>query len=291
MSTLIDLSQLPAPNIIEALDFEQINADIQADLIARMPELAEVLTLESEPVTRLIEVCAYRELLLRQRINDAASAVMMAFAAGTDLDQLAAFFDVSRLDGETDDAMRTRTQQSLYGLSVAGPKEAYARHARAAHDRIKDVEITSPSPGTVLVTILSLDADGAADDEQIAAVAAALSADTVRPLCDTVIVQSAIITQYSVIAAVETLSGPSNEAVRAAAQSAAEQYVDSAHKIDGAITRSGLYAALRQAGVTRVTLIAPAQPYSDTDILIQPDALGAAWCASVTVRLSEDNNA
>lgn len=290
MSIAIDLSQLPAPNIIEALDFEQINTAIQADLISRMPELADVLQLASEPITKLIETCAYRELLLRQRINEAAHAVMPAFSTGTDLDQLAAFFDISRLDSETDDAMRARTQQSLYGLSVAGPKEAYARHARAAHPRIKDVAITSPSPGTVLVTILSLDGNGAADNGQIATVTTALSADTVRPLCDTVVVQATVITEYSVRATIETLSGPSGQAVRAAAQSAAEFYVESAHRIDNAITRSGLYAALRQNGVTRVTLLEPPQPSNDTDVLIQPGILGAAWCTGVTVNLSEASN-
>lgn len=286
----IDLSLLPAPTIIEPLDYEELVASRRADLLARYPAAADVIAMESEPLNKLLEESAYRELLLRQRINDAARGVMLAFAAGTDLDQLAALFDISRLDGETDDAFRARIQQSLYGLSVAGPKEAYARHARAAHPRIKDVDITTPSPGTVLVTILGTDGNGTADSEQIATVTAALSADTVRPLCDTVVVQSAVITQYSVTATIETLSGPSGQTVRAAAQSAAERYAESAHRIGNAITRSGLYAALRQPGVTRVTLIAPMQPSGDSDILIQPPELGAAWCTGVTVTLSENRN-
>ena len=84
------------------------------------------------------------------------------------------------------------------------------------------------------------------------------------------------------------MGGPSSQAVRTAAQAAAEDYTRNAHKIGNAITRSGLYAALRQPGVTRVRLTAPVQPTGDNDILIQPAALGAAWCTGVIVTLNDE---
>lgn len=287
MSSAIDLSMLPPPSIIEELDFETLLAARRADLVERYPAAADVIVLESEPLNKLLEESAYRELILRQRINEAARGVMLAFAGGADLQHLAALFGVQQQDGEADDALRLRTQQSLYRLSVAGPAEAYASHARAAAPYIKDIAVTNPTPGTVLLTLLSATGNGAASSDQIAAVNAALSADTVRPICDTVLVQSAAIIDYSVEAVLETLGGPSAEAVRAAAQAAAERYARDAHQIGNAVTRSGLYAALRQPGVTRVTLITPAQPAGDSDILVQPTALGAAWCASVIVRLAD----
>ena len=287
MSIAIDLSMLPPPSIIEELDFETLLAARRADLVERYPAAADVIALESEPLNKLLEESAYRELILRQRINEAARGVMLAFAGGADLQHLAALFGVQRQAGEADDALRLRTQQSLYRLSVAGPTEAYASHARAAASYIKDVAVTSPTPGTVLLTLLSAVGNGAASSDQVAAVEAALSADTVRPICDTVLVQSAAVSQYSVEAVLETLAGPSGEAVRAAAQAAAESYVREAHQISNAVTRSGLYAALRQPGVTRVTLITPAQPAGDSDILVQPAVLGAAWCTSVIVRLAD----
>ena len=287
MSIAIDLSMLPPPSIIEELDFEALLAARRADLVERYPAAADVIVLESEPLNKLLEESAYRELILRQRINEAARGVMLAFAGGADLQHLAALFGVQQQAGEADDALRLRTQQSLYRLSVAGPTEAYASHARAAAPYIKDVAVTSPTPGTVLLTLLSAIGNGAASSEQITAVNAALSADTVRPICDTVLVQSAAIIDYGVEAVLETLGGPSAEAVRAAAQEAAERYVRDAHQIGNAVTRSGLYAALRQPGVTRVTLITPAQPAGDSDILVQPAELGAAWCVSVIVRLAD----
>ncbi|PJN94872.1 baseplate assembly protein, partial [Amaricoccus sp. HAR-UPW-R2A-40] len=92
----IDLSRLPPPDVVERLDFETILGAMKADLIARAPDLAPALALESEPAVKILEVAAYRELLLRARINDAARAVMIATATGADLDHLAALFGVAR---------------------------------------------------------------------------------------------------------------------------------------------------------------------------------------------------
>ena len=93
--TKVDLSQLAPPNVVEALDFESIFASMLADLRAR--DSAFTALVESDPAYKILEVAAYRELLIRQRVNDAAKAVMVAYAAGADLDQIAANYDVARL--------------------------------------------------------------------------------------------------------------------------------------------------------------------------------------------------
>ncbi|ENE2598618.1 baseplate assembly protein, partial [Salmonella enterica] len=75
----VDLSQLPQPAIIEALDFEVILAEIKQFMISKFPEevrtaVAAALELESEPLNIIAQAFAWRELLLRQRINDGAAA-------------------------------------------------------------------------------------------------------------------------------------------------------------------------------------------------------------------------
>ena len=95
---MIDLSQLPAPQIIETLDYETIRDQMLAHLAELLPGWT-ASDLESDPAVKILEVAAYRELLLRQRVNEAARGVMLAFAAGSDLDQLAAFPNVQRLEG------------------------------------------------------------------------------------------------------------------------------------------------------------------------------------------------
>ncbi|MDU6412813.1 MAG: baseplate assembly protein, partial [Yersiniaceae bacterium] len=98
----IDLSQLPAPVVVEALDYETLLAERKATLVSLYPEdqqeaVARTLALESEPVVKLLQENAYRELILRQRVNEAAKANMVAYANDADLDQLGANNGVTRL--------------------------------------------------------------------------------------------------------------------------------------------------------------------------------------------------
>ncbi|HCF3256181.1 TPA: baseplate assembly protein, partial [Pseudomonas aeruginosa] len=91
----IDLSQLPAPSVVEPLDYEQIFIERKAYAVSLWPadqqaEVAATLELESEPLTKLLQENAYRETIWRQRVNEAALANMLASAQGADLDQLAA---------------------------------------------------------------------------------------------------------------------------------------------------------------------------------------------------------
>ena len=219
--TQIDLSTLPAPDVIEELSFETIFAAMLADLQARDPVFDALL--ESDPAYKILEVAAYRELLLRQRVNDAARAVMLAYATGADLDQLGALLGVLRLvidEGdaeavppvpqvlESDTEFRRRIQLSLEGFSVAGPRGAYIFHGLSADANVLDISATSPDPGEVLITVLSRVGNGAASGPLLAAVNAALNDDAVRPLTDQVTVQSASIVNYNVHAHLYVYPGP-----------------------------------------------------------------------------------
>ena len=94
----IDLSKLPAPQLIEELDYESILSQMRTKMREICPEWTGY-ELESDPANKILEVAAYREMLLRQRVNEAARGVMIAFATGSDLDHLAAFYPEERLPG------------------------------------------------------------------------------------------------------------------------------------------------------------------------------------------------
>lgn len=111
----IDLSQLPAPDVVEVLDYEILLAERKATLLSLFPEDQQ--------------------------------AVMLAYATGADLDNIAAMFSVERLTitpadtvsmpavaavMESDADFRIRAQQAFEGLSVAGPVGAYEYHGRSA---------------------------------------------------------------------------------------------------------------------------------------------------------------
>src|SRR3546814_4166353 len=141
--TAVDLSRLPAPDIIEALDFETIVADAVARMKSAMPDFIER---DSDPATKLLQVFSYFAQLLRQRVNDAARAVMPAYATGADLDHIAALFGITRFTltpadevlgipavMESDADFRRRMVLAPEGYSVAGPEGAYIFHALSAH--------------------------------------------------------------------------------------------------------------------------------------------------------------
>lgn len=288
VSTPIDLSTVPAPNVVEELTFETIVAAMLADLQARDPAFTALV--ESDPAYKILEVCAYRELLIRQRVNDGARAVMLAYSTGTDLDNLAANFGVTRLTidpgdaqaippvaptYETDAALRRRVLLSLESLSVAGPRGAYEFHTRSVAG-VKDCAVDSPTPGTVRVVIIGNTGDGTPSAQLISDVEAALNDDDVRPLTDTVSVVGATIVPFTIEATIYTNDGPDPEVVIANCEAAAAAYASSVAAVGADVTLSGVYAALHQAGVSRVVLTSPA-----ADILTA--ATAAPSCTAITL--------
>ena len=287
--TAIDLSLLPVPAVVEALDFETIFAAMLADLQNRDSVFTALV--ESDPAYKILEVCAYRELIIRQRVNDGAKAVMLAYATGADLDHLAALYNVARLvidpgnpdavppvapTYETDTALRTRVQLAPESFSVAGSVGAYEFHALSADADVLDVTVTSPSAGAVRVTVLSRVGSGVPDSALLSAVTAALSADSVRPLTDQVTVAAAAIVNFSLTAVLTLYDGPDSAMVLAAAIAAVTAYISENHKLGRDITRSGLFAALHQPGVQNVAISAPA-----ADVVIT--TAQASYCTAINV--------
>ena len=261
--TPIDLSKLPAPDVIETLDFESLLTDYINDFVARNPNYSTLL--ESDPAIILMQVVAYREVLLRARINEAAKANMLAYATKGDLDNLAAFFGVERLEDETDERLRKRTQLALEGFSTAGPVGAYIFHSLSASNEVKSVSVKSPNPGEVLVTILSNIGDGTVAQELIDSVLAKLNEDNIRPLTDLVSVQGAEIINYQVEAVITVYSGPSSAVVETEANEALQKFILGRHEIGRVIAISGIYDALHVDGVKKVELISPVADVETTN--------------------------
>lgn len=285
--TAVDLSKLPSPDLVEALDFDTIFNAMLADLQARDPAFDALV--ESDPAYVILQVAAYRELTLRQRVNDAARAVMLAYATNADLDNLGALLGVTRLQldpgdpnqsipptMESDTDFRNRITLAPEGYSVAGPEGAYTFHALSADPRVLDASATSPSPGEVVVTVLSRDADGTAPQDLLDAVNTALSADDVRPLTDHVTVQSAAVINYAVEATIYTYAGPDSAVVIDASTQRLNDYIEQSHRLGRDVAISGIYGALQSAGVQHVELVSPT-----ADVVV--DASQVGYCTGVTI--------
>ncbi|MFN1127497.1 baseplate assembly protein [Lelliottia nimipressuralis] len=293
---IVDLNQLAAPDVVEELDFETILTERKATLVSLYPEdqqeaVARTLTLESEPIVKLLQENAYREVIWRQRVNESARAVMLAYAAGHDLDNLGANYNVERLVitpadettlpptpavMESDTDYRLRIQQAFEGMSVAGSTGAYQFHGRSADGRVADISVISPEPACVTVSVLSRETNGAASDELLAVVRAALNDEDVRPVADRVTVQSATIVDYTIDAALYLYPGPESEPVLSAAKAKLQTYISAQHRLGRDIRKSAIYAALHVEGVQRVELVAPV-----ADIVL--DDTQASFCTAYSV--------
>lgn len=293
--TTVDLSQLPAPTIVEQLDFETILSAMLADLQARALAAGIPFTalLESDPAYEILEVCAYRELLLRQDMNEACQGVMLAYASGSDLDNIGANYDCARETitpendttvpptpavMETDTAYRARIQLSMEAFTCAGPSGMYLSLAKGASSDVLDANVFSPTPGTVQVVVLSQTGDGTAPQTTLDAVTAALNAQTVRPLCDTVLVTAAQIVYYSISATLTFFQSVDTATVLTNAQTAATTYASSVRKVGYTAAIAGFYAALMQTGVSNVEFNAPGLTADLTNTATQ-----AGYCTGITL--------
>lgn len=124
----IDLSQLPQPAIIESLDYEVILAQTKTFMISVFPEamrdeVAAALELESEPLNIIAQAMAWRELLLRQRINDGAAACMLSHSSGSDLDNLGVNMNVQRpvITEATETTPAVMESDAAFGCAYRAP--------------------------------------------------------------------------------------------------------------------------------------------------------------------------
>jgi phage-related baseplate assembly protein len=288
--TVIDLSQLPAPSVVEPLSHATILAEVLAYLEAQLPDVFVGL-LPSDPAYKVAEALAYRELLLRARTNEAAKQCMLAYATGENLDHLAALVGVERLlvdagnpsaippvppTYETDEALRLRVQLAPEGYTNAGSVGAYRYHALSASGQVKDVGVSTPVAGTVQVVVLGQAGNGVPTTPLLNTVSTALNAETVRPLCDTLQVVGCTALNYTVSATLSLGTGPDPTTVLAAAQAAVAAYVAAQHRVGETVALSGLFSALHQAGVDNVVLASPTANVVAT-------ATQAPYCTAISV--------
>lgn len=274
----IDLSRVPVPDAIQGLDYEAIVSARIADLLSRLDAAGipfDVEGLETDPAVILQQEDAYRELLQLAAINDAVRAVLLASSWGTNLDNIAAMFGLSRLviePGdptttpptppvmESDERFRRRIQLAPEAFATTGSRDAYAFHALTAHVGVADVAVLNHasgllSPGEVAVVILPGDPEQ--ESEIVEAVQARLMRDDVRPLTDALEIRIATSVSAEITARLRLRRGPDPVVVREAALSRLNTFLARQRRIGAAVALSGIYGALQVDDVERVVLTAP----------------------------------
>ena len=279
----IDLTRLPAPKVIEELDFETIFERKKTALLELVPSsvretIAATLSLESEPLTIDLQQQAYQEMILRQRINQAAASTLLAFAQGSDLDHLAAAKGVTsnlvrQADPtalppvealyETDDDLRRRVQLYPEKLAAAGPRAAYEAHALDAHPKIIDARAVREVAGTVCVFIKA--ADGVPSAEILQAAQDYLSAETRRPLCDTVKVKAGRPKAIRITARIRYESGPDLTLVKDKQLDDLKKMLEKNSRLGASIALSKIIGALDTDGVKKIEMASPLEDINCSD--------------------------
>lgn len=298
----VDFNSLPKPNFVDVLDYEVILSERKEYFISLYPTdeqeaVRKTLSRESEPVNKLLQENAYREMILRNQINEKALATQLAFAKNKDLDVWGANFDVERLlispadDSvtpplsavyEKDEDFRYRIQKKLDALSTAGPESSYEYHTLSADGRVADVKCSSPSPAHALLTILQRDTANNASTEALNNIVLTyVSAEKRRPTGDRVQVQSAEIINYEIEAILVTKNVPETDPVLTAAQSTISAYTTEEKRIGKGVYFSDIYSALKVSGVERVELISPTAE-------LHIDNFQAAFCTSVKLSVRNE---
>lgn len=202
--SLAYLASLAKPAIIEEISFEALNSTRLDDLVARFEAAGvayDAALLETDPGVVLTEAGAYREVLLRARGNDIARAAYLYFAVGSEIDHLGEFYDCRRLAGETDARYKQRIILAIQGRSTGGTAPRYKSVAMSSSLRVSDAHVYRVGiDPTVYVAVFAADNNGVADDALLATVRAAVTADNVRMVNDTIVVRSAVVTVATVTA-------------------------------------------------------------------------------------------
>ncbi|WP_336800661.1 baseplate assembly protein [Kaistia sp. MMO-174] len=260
----IELSSLPAPAVIETLDFETLFGAFRSAFEGLMPDY-DVGALETDPAMIAGQAFGWERLKDRARVNDAARSVMLAFARGSDLDQLAAHYGVERVVLvpatstapavlEDDARFRTRVQLAPEAMATTGTRGAYIFHALAADPAISDIGLIVPRPGEVHVIIMA-GATGEPTSTTVDSVRARLTRDDIKPLTDAVVVRAVGMVPYSVAATLEIARGPDPALIRQQAVASLRAYAASRQRVGAFVAVSGLHASLSVPGVQRVRLL------------------------------------
>jgi phage-related baseplate assembly protein len=282
MSEADPLAFLPVPSLIEELDYETTLTAWKNRLVAKAAEIGiayDVENLATDPAIIIGEAAVYAEMVLRARGNDIARAPYLAFNFGNQIDNLAVFYDVARIPGESDDRFKARIILAIRGRSTGGTEPRYKAVAMAASLRVAEAVVyTVGTDPTVNVAIFATDNNGVADAGLLALVDSALQNPAVRMVNDRIVVRAAVVSVVPVVAAI-TLQPTASTSIITSLQNglAARWAAESGMGRD--LTLDWLTAALTVAGVHSVSITAPG-----ADVVMQP--FEAVRIGAVTLTLA-----
>jgi phage-related baseplate assembly protein len=266
--SVIDLDQLQRMAVLETINVEKIVEDRMARFVALWKErdppagaIYDTQGLEFDPIVICQEMAAYFELMLRDRVNQAARAVTLAFATGTDLDAIASRYPggVPRQDGESDERYRRRVWLSPNALSPHGTPESYAFFALTADPSIRDATaVTIEGTGKVMVTILPEETFYPETSQLLAIRAYVLDAHR-KGLTDELHVMAPVVIETRYVIDVWLFPGPDEGVLLAELREGLDELLEKQRWLGYDHTHTAIHGVFDRGGVHSAEIIEPAQ--------------------------------
>lgn len=264
---MVNLNSLPEPTFFYDINYENELKRLQDEFLKLNPSYEDLL-LESDPINKLLEVYAYKNTLLKSEVNEKLKQCLLAYATASNLDQIAANSVTTRLPNESDESLRYRASIAPEGFTCAGPSGAYEYHALKVSSDVMHATVLAHTPiqGYVTVVLLSHSNNGEASEELRDLVWNHLSAEKVRPLCDTVHVEKAIFKDTDIVIKATYFKGSDKDEVNArilksleylSVLNATERKAKDIFKPKEMLTVNQIHQAARVAGVQNIEVISP----------------------------------
>jgi phage-related baseplate assembly protein len=296
--SVINLAELSPMRVLETIDSDAI-------ISARMTRFVElwnesdppsaiaydVGALEFDPIKINQECGAFFELLLRDRVNQAARAITLAFGSGSDLDAIASRYPggVPRLpavanprdykefplDWESDDAYRKRIWLSPNPLGPHGTAEAYQFWALSAltAGTLRDVSTIKIRPRLqdnpiVLVTCLLAGDEPRPSTGQLLAIRKYIQDESRQAMTDEISVCPPKIREINYKVDLWFYPGPDATLLMTRVRDSVNNLIANQYWLGHDHTLMALHAACALSGVARATIIEPT-----ADVLVADDWL------------------
>jgi phage-related baseplate assembly protein len=185
-------------------------------------------------------------------------------------------------DEETDEQLRERIRLAPSQYSSAGSRQSYLFYAKSANPGIKDVSVSSPIPGIVL--IIPLADENEIPEQVIMDIYTTCSAENVRPLTDTVIVSAPVKKDYEIEVNITLFTHADATSIQNQIIAALTQYTqENRKKLGRDIVRSHINKICRIDSVYDIEVVAPIN-----NIVIEEGEF--ANCTQITVNITGFNN-
>lgn len=185
--------------------YEKILIDLKNDLLKNISThyTGSIYLSESDPLIKTLEIAAYRELMIRQKIQDLLNASLLSSAQGNDLKKLAElFFDqetISKINNDNEIREKISDFWKNTPYSTTGTRSAYEFYTRKFIPEAKDISISTESNQIIIYVLLQNNFDLSPLEKA----EKNLNDPSIRRLTDKIIVKPVEIIEYDIEIAIK----------------------------------------------------------------------------------------